>query len=330
MRSLRPRLLLVLPVLLLMTGLPSQDVEQENDVPFRVEVDAVNILTTVHDKDTRKFVTDLSREDFEIYEDGVLQSVTNFAQQIDLPLTIGLCVDTSSSVRLKLAFEKEAAVDFLYSVMRPFDRVALIEFDTGVTLIHDFTSNPNDLVREIEQLKAGGGTSLYDAIYLVSEQKMLNQSGRKTVVILSDGADLTSKHTFEETLRMAYQAEVTIYAISTTRFGADVDHEGDNALKQLTESTGGRVFFPYSTSQLSVAFQEIDQELRSQYNLTYIPTNKRKDGEFREVKVKVSRGSVNIRHRRGYFAPGEDTSGISSDRLWAGIWAFFSQAWTIS
>ena len=330
MRSLRPRLLLVLPVLLLMTGLPSQDVEQENDVPFRVEVDAVNILTTVHDKDTRKFVTDLSREDFEIYEDGVLQSVTNFAQQIDLPLTIGLCVDTSSSVRLKLAFEKEAAVDFLYSVMRPFDRVALIEFDTGVTLIHDFTSNPNDLVREIEQLKAGGGTSLYDAIYLVSEQKMLNQSGRKTVVILSDGADLTSKHTFEETLRMAYQAEVTIYAISTTRFGADVDHEGDNALKQLTESTGGRVFFPYSTSQLSVAFQEIDQELRSQYNLTYIPTNKRKDGEFREVKVKVSRGSVNIRHRRGYFAPGEDTSGISSDRLWAGTWAFFSQAWTIS
>jgi VWFA-related protein len=199
-----------------------------------------------------------------------------------------------------------------------------------VTLLHDFTSNPNDLVREIEQLKAGGGTSLYDAIYLVSEQKMLNEPGRKTVVILSDGADLTSKHNFEETLRMAYQAEVTIYAISTTRFGADVDHEGDNALKQLTESTGGRVFFPYSTSQLSEAFREIDQELRSQYNLTYIPTNKRKDGEFREVKVKVSRDSINIRHRRGYFAPGEDTSGIFTGGLWAAIRAFIDQAWTIS
>ncbi|MEE8349872.1 MAG: VWA domain-containing protein [Acidobacteriota bacterium] len=327
---MRTRLLFAFPALLLMTSLPPQDVKQEDDVPFRVEVDAVNVLATVHDKDTRKFVTDLSREDFQVYEDGVLQTVTNFTQQIDLPLTIGLCMDTSSSVRLKLEFEKEAAVDFLYTVMRPFDRVALVEFDTGVTLLHDFTSNPNELVREIEQLKAGGGTSLYDAIYLISEQKMLGQPGRKTVVILSDGADLTSKHTFEETLRMSYQAEVTIYAISTTRFGADVDHEGDNALKQLAESTGGRVFFPYSTSQLNEAFLEVDRELRSQYNLTYVPTNKRKDGEFREIKIKVSRNSVNTRYRKGYFAPGEESSGIFNDRLWAGLWAFVSQAWTIS
>jgi Ca-activated chloride channel family protein len=326
----RPKLLVAFPFLLLVAGLPPQDVEQEEDVPFRVEVDAVNVLATIHDKDTRKFVTDLTRDDFKIYEDGVLQSVTNFTQQIDLPLTIALCVDTSSSVRLKLPFEKEAAVEFLFSVMRPFDRVALVEFDTGVTLIHDFTSNPNDLVREIEQLKAGGGTSLYDAIYLVSEQKMLNEPGRKTVVILSDGADLTSKHDFEETLRMAYQAEVTVYAISTTRFGADVDHEGDNALKQLTESTGGRVFFPYSSSQLNEAFREIDQELRSQYNLTYVPINRRKDGEFREVKVKVARDSINIRHRKGYFAPGEDTSSVFTDGLWAAMGAFFDQVWTIS
>ncbi len=330
MRAFNPTLLVTFPLLVFVAVLPPQDAEAEQDVPFRVEVDAVNVLTTVHDKDTRKFVTDLTKDDFEVYEDGVLQSITNFTQQIDLPLTIGLCMDTSSSVRLKLAFEKEAAVDFLYTVMRPFDRVALVEFDTGVTLIHDFTSNPNLLVREIEQLKAGGGTSLYDAIYLVSEQKMINQPGRKTVVILSDGADLTSKHTFEETLRMAYQAEVTIYAISTTRFGADVDHEGDNALKQLAESTGGRVFFPYSTSQLTEAFQEVDQELRSQYNLTYVPTNKRKNSEFREIKIKVSRDSVNIRHRRGYFAPGEDSSGLFNGGFWAVIRAFLDHAWTIS
>lgn len=299
------------PAFLLLTGAAAQDGDREDqEAPFRVEVEAVNVLTAVHDKETRKFVTDLTREDFEIYEDGVLQTVTNFAQQTDLPLTIGLCVDTSSSVRLKLPFEKEAAIDFLYSVMRPFDKALLVEFDTGVTLIHDFTSNPNDLVREIKLLKAGGGTSLYDAIYLVAEQKMLNQPGRKTVVILSDGADLTSKHTFEETLRMAYQAEITIYAVSTTRFGADIDHEGDNALKQLTESTGGRAFFPYSTGQLTAAFQEIDQELRSQYNLTYVPRNKIKDGAFREIKVKISRDRVNIRHRKGYFAPSESSSGI--------------------
>ena len=271
--------------------------------PFRVEVDAVNIMVSIHDKDTGKFVTNLKRSDFDVFEDGVRQEVTNFTQQSNLPLTIALCLDTSSSVKLKLAFEKEAAIDFIFSIMRPDDKTLLLEFDTGVTLLHDFTSNPNDLVREVESLRAGGGTSLYDAVYLVSEQKMLNEDGRKTVVILSDGADLTSKHTFEEALRIAYRAEVTVYAISTTRFGADVDHEGDNVLKQLTEVTGGRSFFPFSVQQLTSAFQEIDKELRSQYNLAYVPSNKEKDGEFRKIKVKVSRGNTRIRHRQGYFAP---------------------------
>lgn len=296
---------ILLPLCLSLTGVEAQEGadEREGQAPFRVEVDAVNVLAAVHDNKTREFVTDLTKEDFQIYEDGVLQTITNFTQQTDLPLTIALCMDTSSSVRLKLDFEKEAATDFLYAVMRPSDRAMLVEFDTGVTLLHDFTSNPNDLVREINLLKAGGGTSLYDAVYLVAEQKMLNEPGRKTVVILSDGADLTSKHSFEEMLRMAYQAEITVYAISTTRFGADIDHEGDNALKQLTEVTGGTAFFPYSTDRLASAFQEVDQELRSQYNLTYLPTNKDRDGTFREIKVKVNRDGVRLRHRKGYFAP---------------------------
>lgn len=296
---------ILLPLCLSLTGVEAQEGadEREGQAPFRVEVDAVNVLAAVHDNKTREFVTDLTKEDFQIYEDGVLQTITNFTQQTDLPLTIALCMDTSSSVRLKLDFEKEAATDFLYAVMRPSDRAMLVEFDTGVTLLHDFTSNPNDLVREINLLKAGGGTSLYDAVYLVAEQKMLNEPGRKTVVILSDGADLTSKHSFEEMLRMAYKAEITVYAISTTRFGADIDHEGDNALKQLTEVTGGTAFFPYSTDRLASAFQEVDQELRSQYNLTYLPTNKDRDGTFREIKVKVNRDGVRLRHRKGYFAP---------------------------
>ena len=299
------RLVIVLPLSLFLTETSAQQDEsdEEGQAPFRVEVDAVNILATIHYKDSRKFVTDLTKEDFEIYEDGVRQEITNFAQQINLPLTIALCMDTSSSVRLKLAFEKETAIDFLYAVMRPIDKALLVEFDTGVTLVHDFTSNPNNLVREIKLLKAGGGTSLYDAVYLVAEQKMLQEEGRKTVVILSDGADLTSKHTFEEMLRMAYQAEITVYAISTTRFGADIDHEGDNALRQLTESTGGRAFFPYSAEQLTSAFQEVDQELPSQYNLTYVPRTKKRDGSFRKIKVKVARDGVRLRHRQGYFAP---------------------------
>ena len=304
------RLAVFLPLCLFLTNTAAQrgENDEEGQAPFRVEVDAVNILTTIHDKDTRKFVTDLTKEDFEIYEDGVRQDITNFTQQINLPLTIALCMDTSSSVRLKLAFEKDTAMDFLYAVMRPVDKALLVEFDTGVTLVHDFTSNPNDLVREIKLLRAGGGTSLYDAVYLVAEQKMLQEEGRKTVVILSDGADLTSKHTFEEMLRMAYQAEITVYAISTTRFGADIDHEGDNALRQLTEGTGGRAFFPYSAEQLAAAFQEVDQELRSQYNLTYVPNNKKRDGSFREIKVKVARKDIRLRHRQGYFAPSESST----------------------
>lgn len=271
---------------------------------IRVEVEAVNVLVTVHDKKTKKFVTDLGVHDFRIQEEGVRQRITNFSQQTNLPVTIALCVDTSASVKIKLAFEQEAAIDFLYSVMRPTDKALLLEFDTGVTLLHDFTSNPNDIVREIKSLRAGGGTSLYDAIYLISEQKMLEEKGRKVLVILSDGADLTSVRTFKEALEMSYQAEVVIYAISTTRFGADIDREGDNVLKQLSENTGGRAFFPYSTRKLVSAFEEIDGELRSQYSVTYVPINKTKDGKFRRIRVRVRRDDIRVRHRKGYFAPG--------------------------
>ena len=273
------------------------------DDPIRIEVETVNVLVSVHDSETGEFIMDLKNDDFQVLEDGVRQKIIFFSQQTNMPLNLAMCVDTSASVQLKLDFEKEVASDFLQSVMRPSDRALLVEFDTGVTLLHDFTSNPNALVAEIRSLQAGGGTSLYDAIYLISAQKMLRQKGRKAIVILSDGADLTSKRTFKNAMQMAQKAEVTIYAISTTRFGADIDHEGDNALKQLTENTGGRAFFPYSSKHLVSAFEAIDQELRSQYNLAYEPLNKEKDGKFRSIKVKVNRRNVKLRHRKGYFAP---------------------------
>ncbi len=277
---------------------------RDNQDPIRVEVEAVNVLVSVHDKATGTFLTDLRIEDFEILEDGDPQTITNFVQQTNLPLSIALCVDTSSSVKVKLDFEKEAATDFIYSVVRPTDKALLLEFDTGVTLLHDFTSNPNDLSREISNLRAGGSTALYDAIYLVSEQKMLETDGRKAIVILSDGADVTSRYSFEDALRMAFRSESAIYAISTTRFGADIDHEGDNALRQLAEATGGRAYFPYSTSQLGKAFKAINEELRNQYNLAYVPTNTRRDGKFRKIRVKVKRDNTVVYYRKGYYAPG--------------------------
>ena len=275
------------------------------DERITVEVDAVNVLVSVVDDQTGRFVTDLDISKFRVFEDDVEQEITNFSQQTNLPLTIAMCVDTSSSVKLKLKFEKSAALDFLHTVMRPTDRALLAEFDTGVTLLHDFTSNPNDLAEEIKNLKAGGGTSLYDAIYLVTEQKLLYESGRKTMIILSDGADLTSVHTFEDAMRMAQISEAAIYAVSTTRFGADIDHEGDNALKQLTESTGGRAFFPFSTNGLTESFTRINEELRSQYNLAYKPKNIRRDGTFRKIEVKIDHSDIRMRHRKGYYAPSD-------------------------
>ena len=296
----------VLLVLALIPGLLAQSSAEAGDdplEPFRVEVEAVNVLVAVHHKKTGRFVTNLSPQHFIIKEDGRRQQITNFAAQTNLPLTIAICVDASASVRLKLGFEKEVATDFLFDVMRPTDKALLLEFDTGVTLLHDFTSNPNALLAEIDNLRAGGGTSLYDAIYLISEQKMLQEYGRKTILVLSDGSDLTSVRTFDETLRMAYMAEATIYAISTTRFGAGEDARGDKALEKLTGNTGGTVFFPHSSNNLAEAFKTIDQELRSQYNLTYVPTNKKKDGTLRKIEVEVKADDVRIRHRRGYYAP---------------------------
>lgn len=278
-------------------------IAQQQGDRIRVRVEAVNVLVTVNSEDSGRFIKDLEKSDFDVLENGLRQTITNFSQQTNLPLTIALCVDTSSSVKVKLDFEKEAALDFLFTVMRPKDRALLAEFDTGVTLLHDYTPNPNDLAEEVKNLRAGGGTSLYDAVYLISEQKMLHETGRRTMVILSDGSDLTSTHSFEDALQMAQKAEIAIYAVSTTRFGADIDHEGDNALKQLAEATGGRVFFPYKASDFTKAFTSIEQELRSQYNLAYVPTNKAKDGTFREITVKVHRDGVNVRHRKGYYAP---------------------------
>lgn len=282
---------------------------QDPSEPIRVEVEAVNVLVSVHDKETGEFLKGLTPDDFEVYEDGVLQEITNFSEQTNLPLAIALCVDTSASVRIKLDFEKEAATDFIYSVMRPTDLALLAEFDSGVTLLHDFTNNPNDLSREIDRLRAGGGTALYDAVAVVAEQKLLDVPGRKVMVILSDGADLSSDTSFEDALKMAYRAETAIYAISTTRFGAQIDHEGDNALKQLAESTGGRAYFPYAVGRLNEAFRAINEELRNQYNLAYVSSNKVHDGKFRKIRVKLKRDNTHLYYRKGYYAPNFEPAG---------------------
>ena len=270
--------------------------------PIRVEVEAVNVLVSVTDRKNR-FVTNLGENRFHIYENGVRQRITNFTHETELPLRIALLIDTSSSVRLKLDFEKQAATQFLRMVMRPPDRALLVEFDTGVSLRHDFTSSPGAITEEIRALRAGGGTALLDALYTVSREKMTNPETRQAIVILSDGVDQNSEQTLENIVEAVHRSGAMIYAIGTSRFGADVQEEGEETLEKLAEETGGRAFFPYSTATLNRAFETLNEELRSQYSLTYVPRNMAKDGTFRKFEVKLIKGrGLSIRHRKGYYA----------------------------
>jgi VWFA-related protein len=274
---------------------------------YRVSVDLVNIFCSVWDKKTKSFLTNLTQEDFTIYEDGEPQQIKNFVRETDLPLTIALLVDTSQSVAPKLKFEQEAATNFFYSVLRRRDRAMLIEFDSGVTLLQDFTNDPNKLAKQIKKLRAAGGTALYDAISLSCDEKLIREIGRKTIVILSDGEDQSSRSTFEEALQMAVRAEATIFPISVNRggfFGVGGSGEGDKIMKDFAEQTGGRAFFPFRVEELEEAFRLISQELRSQYNLGYISLNTERDGKYRKIEVKVDEKDIDITYRKGYFAPG--------------------------
>ena len=280
---------------------------------IRVEVEAVNLFVTVTDKDGH-FITDLDRDRFEVYEDGKLQVITNFLRESNVPLRLGLLIDTSASVRLKLDFEKRAAINFIRSVMRRNDRMLLVEFDEGVSLRHDFTGKPTAIIKEIERLRAGGGTAIWDAIYLTSTEKMIERDARKSIIIVSDGRDLNSRRSVKEAIEMTQASEVTVYAIGTSRFGATQERKGEKTLENLASETGGRAFFPYSAELLESAFDQINKELRSQYSLTYTPKNKRTDGNFRKIKVKIKDGkNYRLRHRKGYYAPEKSVKKKESD-----------------
>lgn len=270
---------------------------------IKIDVEAVNVFVTVIDKDGR-FVTDVTADRFILYEDGYPQEITNFSRETDLPLRLGLLIDTSSSVRMKLDFEKDAAVNFVRSVMRREDQALLVEFDNGVTLRHDFTSKPTSIINEIKKLRAGGGTALWDAVFSTSVEKMTERDSRKALIIVSDGEDLNSKRSPEETLEAVQAQEVTIYTIGTSRFGASSSPAGEKLLKGLAEESGGRAFFPYSADKLEGAFDQIDQELRSQYSMTYTPRNTAQNGEFRKIEVRIKDGKdLTLRHRQGYRLP---------------------------
>jgi Ca-activated chloride channel family protein len=292
------------------TTKPAATVQQPpsriSDQTYRVSVDLVNVFCSVWDKNTNSFVTNLTREDFTVLEDSQKQEIKNFNRETNLPLTLALLVDTSQSVAPKLKFEQDAATAFFYSVLRDRDRAMLLEFDSGVTLIQDFTSDPNKMSKQIKSLRAAGGTALYDAIYLACDEKLIRETGRKAMVILSDGEDQSSKTTFDQALEMALKAEATIFSISVNRggfFGVGDTKNGDRVLKQFAEETGGRAFFPFKVEELDDAFRQINQELRSQYNLGYLSSNTKRDGTYRKIEIKLDEKGMKLSYRKGYYAP---------------------------
>jgi Ca-activated chloride channel homolog len=270
-----------------------------------VNVELINVLFTVADR-KGKLVTDLNKSDLKLYEDNKAQTITNFSRETDLPLTIALVIDTSTSIRDRFKFEQEAAIDFLYRTLRPKkDKAFLITFDSAIELVQDYTDNPEILSKAIRQIRPGGGTKMLDAIYLTCQEKLKSETGRKIMILISDGDDNLSLETLTSTLEMAQKSDVAIFAISTNSSGffGITAPKADKNLKRLAEETGGRAFFPFKAEDLSSSFQDIGAELRSQYSLAYRSSNATRDGSFRSIKIETERKNLKVKSRKGYYAP---------------------------
>ncbi len=276
--------------------------------PNRIILDVfrVNFLFTVSDRKGR-FVINLTKNDFELFEEKKPQSILEFISESNLPLRLGILVDTSNSIRDRFRFQQEAAVEFINSVIRPKeDRAVVVSFDNQVELRADLTGDVDKLSTTIRDMRPGGGTALFDAVYFAAKDKLMQDQPlfkfRRAMVILSDGEDTQSIHTREQAIEMALKADVVIYTISTniTR----IESDGDKILKHMSERTGGVTFFPFKASDLAQSFENIANELRSQYNILYRPEPIKTDGQWHPVQIRVKgRKDLVVRARPGYFAP---------------------------
>src|SRR5690349_5698919 len=254
-----------------------------------VDVTRVNLLFTVTDKKGR-FVSDLTRNDFEIFENKRPQQILEFTAETDLPLRLAILIDTSNSIRERFHFIQEAATDFITTVMRPGkDKALVVSFDTSPELIADLTDDQVTVTKAIRELRPGGGTALYDAIFFSCRDKLMmdqpRDKFRRAIVILSDGDDNQSRYTREQALEMAQKADVVLYAISTNI--SRIDTDGDKVLKYFTAETGGRAFFPFKVEDMQQDFADIHNELRHQYNISYRPEPLLTDGLFHTIDMRV-------------------------------------------
>ncbi len=287
-------------------------IAQEPDQPaFRTGVDLVALNVTVTDENDR-YVTDIDVEGFQLFEDGAQQEVTFFTRT-QLPIALALLMDTSASMADRMSTAQEAAIGFAER-LRSQDLASIIDFDSRVDILHEFTNSLDALTSAIRQTSAGGSTSLYNAIYIsLKELAKIGAAAtaeeeirRQAIVMLSDGEDTSSLVGFEEVLELAKRSNTIIYSIGLrsrdirTRRGF---READFVLRQLAQETGGRTFFPEQVEDLPKIYQRISDELSSQYTLGYVSKNPIRDGRWRRVVVRVDRPNVGARTKQGYYAP---------------------------
>jgi Ca-activated chloride channel homolog len=278
----------------------------------------VHLVATVMDRH-RDFVTDLDQADFKVLEDGAPQQIRYFGRETDLPLRIGVLLDTSNSIRPRLDFEKDAALDFLQHVLRRNkDQAFVMTFDNEPEVIQDYTGDLAQLTDAIRKQRAGGGTALNDAIFLAATKminapvpKGANPEFRRILVVISDGNDNLSDHALSESVDATIRAEAVIYCISTNTdwlaIEGDKPHKihvegGDKVLEQFADQSGGRVFYPYKVDDLAQSFVDIGDELRSQYFIAYSPNNPQASGQYRKIQVDIDRKGLVVRTRKGYYA----------------------------
>jgi Ca-activated chloride channel homolog len=271
-----------------------------------LDVSRVSMLYTVSDKKGR-FVTDLTKDDFEVFESKKAQPIIEFAAETDLPLRLAILIDTSNSIRDRFHFQQEAAIAFIDGTVRPRqDKAMIVSFDTAAELVADLTDQVADLEKAVQDLRPGGGTSLYDAIFFACRDKLMQDQPlykfRRAMVILSDGEYNQSRYTRDQALEMALKADVTIYTISTNITRIETD--GDKIMRYFAAETGGQSFFPFKASDLSQSFENIANELRHQYNIFYRPEPLKTDGLYHPVEIRVKgRKELIVRARKGYYAP---------------------------
>jgi Ca-activated chloride channel family protein len=283
---------------------PTSDA-QNSDTTFKVDVKLVNVFVTVTD-DHGAPIANLTKDNFQLLEDGKPQKIAVFAKESALPLNIVLDIDTSLSTRKDLPLELSSARRFSHAILRPVDAISLYGFSEIVSEVVPFTSDAKSIDRGIDRIRLGSATAMYDALYL-GAHALEPRQGRKVMVVITDGGDTVSKVDYKEALRAAQEAEAIVYSIIVVPIEASAGRDigGEHALIQLSEDTGGKYFYATSVPQLDDAFQKISDELRTQYLLAYYPSQRMSDSEFRHIQVSVNGlpdgTDFKVRHRTGYY-----------------------------